>query len=127
MRIIKKIFILIVPITLTIVSCKKENNVQNLKKTTLTNSNYQKKSNPKDLFYCYSLTNNKKYNHKITGNDEDGNRVNGIINLEGEIGIGSLKKDDDNKEIEIVSEHIHSNKIIATDVNGYQYRLKFDE
>lgn len=78
-----------------------------------------------DDFYYYSSANNQKYNHQIKGVDENGKNVNGVINLEDEIGIGVLKGND-NKEIEIISEHINSNGIIATDINGTQYKLKVD-
>jgi hypothetical protein len=119
-------------LSITLTSCKKErinlekeriSSVDNLKKHS-----YKKiDSTTKEQFYYYSETNNKKYNHRITGKDDSGKNVKGVINLESEIGIGVIKKDDDVKEIEIVSESVNSDKIIATDINGFQYRLKFDD
>lgn len=113
------------------VSCKKE--IQNIKtEKKLTTETSSKKDALKKIISInsepsyYIKTSNSKFNHKISGKDENGNQVNGVINLEDEIGIGVLKKDDIN-EIEIVSEHISSNRIIATDINGYQYRLKLDD
>lgn len=76
-------------------------------------------------FYYYSASNNPKHDHQIKGKDENGEDVNGVINLENEIGIGVVKGKDNN-EIEIISEHINSNGIIATDINGMQYKLKVD-
>lgn len=113
------------------VSCKKE--IQNIKtEKKLTTEISSKKDALKKIISTNSepsyhiKTSNSKFNHKISGKDENGNQVNGVINLEDEIGIGVLKKDDTN-EIEIVSEHISSNRIIATDINGYHYKLKFDD
>lgn len=77
-----------------------------------------------DIYY-YSSRNNKKYDHQFTGTDENGEQVNGIINLENEVGIGVLKEKNNN-EIEIVSEDINYKEIIATDINGFKYKLKID-
>lgn len=76
-------------------------------------------------FYYYSKANNRKYDHQVTGKDENGKNVNGVINLENEIAIGILKANDGN-EIEIISDQINTDKIIATDANGFIYRLKMD-
>ena len=83
-------------------------------------------TNPEKLYY-YSDTNNKKYDYRISGKNENGEKVKGVINLESEIGIGVVKKENDAKEIEIISDHINSHRIIATDMNGFQYRLKLDD
>lgn len=80
-----------------------------------------------EMLYCNSKNRNVKYDHPISGKDENGQEVKGIINLETEIGIGIVKKDDDTKDIEIISEQIKSNRIIATDMNGFIYRLKLDD
>lgn len=118
-------FIFCISLFVCSTSCKRE------KKSTA--ETYSKKDSLKDItlihseqFYYYSKTSNPKYNHKINGKDENGNEVKGVVNLEGDIAIGVLKKDDE-KEIEIISESINSNRIIATDINGFQYRLKLDE
>ncbi|GGA87030.1 hypothetical protein GCM10008015_29650 [Flavobacterium palustre] len=117
---------------ITSTSCSKEeinlkkesiSSVDNLKKNSYKKIN----STTKEQFYYYSETNNKKYNHRITGKDDSGKNVKGVINLESEIGIGVIKKEDEITEIEIVSENIYSDKIIATDINGFQYRLKLDD
>lgn len=76
-------------------------------------------------FYHYTSANNKKYDHQFTGTDENGEEVNGVINLEDEIGIG-IVKGKNNNEIEIVSEDINYKEIIATDINGIKYKLKVD-
>lgn len=119
-------------LSITLTSCKKER--INLEKARISSVDNFKKhsykkidSTTKEQFYYYSETSNKKYNHRITGKDDSGKNVKGVINLESEIGIGVIKKDDDVKEIEIVSESVNSDKIIATDINGFQYRLKFDD
>lgn len=76
-------------------------------------------------FYHYTSANNKKYDHQFTGIDENGEEVNGVINLKDEIGIG-IVKGKNNNEIEIVSEDINYKEIIATDINGIKYKLKVD-
>lgn len=96
----------------------KQNQELNSKKTT-TNNSLQ--------YYHYSSSNNIKYDHQVTGINENGESVNGVINLEHEIGIGIVKGKNDSDEIEIISDQINSNKIIATDINGVQYKLKVDE
>ena len=76
-------------------------------------------------FYHYSTANNPKYDHEVTGKDENGKNVNGVINLENEIAIGILKSNEGN-EIEIISDQINTGRIIATDANGFIYSLKID-
>lgn len=83
-------------------------------------------SNPQQYYY-YSTANNEKYDHQVIGINENGERVNGVINLENEIGIGIIKGNNDTDEIEIISDQINSDKIIATDINGMQYKLKVDK
>jgi hypothetical protein len=64
-----------------------------------------------------------EYDYSAAGTDEDGNHVNGNINIEGTIGLGTLIRYDA-KEIEIVVERSGKQKIIATDLEGYKYNLK---
>lgn len=116
-------------ITLCFISCKNENynpekEIEKITAKTITHT--KKDSTPSNELYYYSKTNNTKYNHKITGKDNNGKNVKGEINLEGEIGIGVIKKEDDD-EIEIISEQIDSERIIATDINGFRYKLKIDD
>lgn len=119
-------------ILITSTSCANEE--INLRKETISSVDNSKKhsykkvhSTTSEQFYYYSEANNKKYNHRISGKDDNGNNVKGVINLESEIGIGVIKKEDEITEIEIVSENIYSDKIIATDINGFHYRLKLDD
>lgn len=81
-------------------------------------------SDTQQLYY-YSAANNRKYDHQFTGKDENGKKVNGVINLENEIAIGILKANDGN-EIEIISDQINTDRIIATDADGFIYSLKID-
>lgn len=122
--------VILTAITLCFISCKDEdyNPDKEIDKITDYTSAYtdKKNTNHSNEFYFYSKTNNSKYNHKITGKDDNGKNVKGEINLEGEIGIGIIKKEDEN-EIEIISEHIDTNQIIATDINGFHYKLKIDD
>lgn len=108
----------IIGLLLNSTSCNKKEikKEENTKKSSINYSND---------FYYYSSTSNKKYNHQVKGTDENGKNVNGVINLEDEIGIGVLKGND-STEIEIISEHINSNGIMATDINGVKYKLKVD-
>ncbi|MES2241057.1 MAG: hypothetical protein V4497_12440 [Bacteroidota bacterium] len=131
---IKNIFkIIFIGLLFCYSSCKNEdNNVQTLainqQSRNLYLNNIEKRhiASNKEQFYYYSSANNKKYNYRVTGLDENGNSVNGVINLENEIAIGLLRGSD-NTEIEIISEQINANRIIATDINGFEYKLKVDE
>jgi hypothetical protein len=108
-------------------SCiNKENNNSVLKKKNNLELN-KKNSNYHNLqqYYHYSSANNQKYDHHVVGKDENGKNVNGVINIENEIAIGILKANDGN-EIEIISDQINTDRIIATDANGFIYRLKMD-
>lgn len=123
-----QLFTKLIFISLLINSCKDENSNTNSSTVKNYNSNKTKKELPlshTQQLYHYSSANNKKYDYAVTGVDEEGRNVNGVINLENEIGIGIIKVDKGN-EIEIISEQINSNRIIATDANGFIYRLKID-
>jgi hypothetical protein len=63
-----------------------------------------------------------QYDHQVTGTDENGNKVEGKINIDGKIGLGTLINHDA-KEIEIVVEWINERKLVATDPDGYEYKL----
>lgn len=63
------------------------------------------------------------YDYSVAGTDEDGNHVNGNINIEGKIGLGTLIRKDAEK-IEIVVEWVGKQKLMATDLDGYEYDLR---
>jgi hypothetical protein len=113
-------------------SCKNEDSnkkalaIRNQSKDYTSNRIRQRLSvSDTQQLYYYSTANNRKFDHQFTGIDENGKKVNGVINLENEIAIGILKANDGN-EIEIISDQINTNRIIATDANGFMYRLKID-
>jgi hypothetical protein len=64
-----------------------------------------------------------QYNHAVTGTDEN-RQNNGNINIVGEIGLGTLIRNDAKEEI--VVEYIDAYKLI-TDLEGYEYNLKINE
>ena len=124
-----RVFFIGLPIIVT--SCLNEGNQNTDKEKTIpsylkigSSTKTNKKSN-EQLYYHYE-SKNKKFDHEIVGKDENCKLVRGYINIESEIGIGVVKKEDDPNEIEIISEHINSNSIMATDINGYHYKLKLD-
>ena len=124
-----RVFFIGLPIIVT--SCLNEGNQNTDKEKTIpsylkigSSTKTSKKSN--EQLYYHSESKNKKFDHEIVGKDENGKLVRGYINIESEIGIGVVKKEDDPNEIEIISEHINSNSIMATDINGYHYKLKLD-
>lgn len=111
-------------------SCEKEkSNKQHLaiknQSKNYTPNRIEKRLFLSDQLYHYSPTNNRKYDYNITGTDENGKKVKGIINIENEIAIGILKGNG-NREIEIISDLINNKEIIATDINGLEYKLKID-
>jgi hypothetical protein len=66
-----------------------------------------------------------KYKDHVWGKDEEGNNVHGRIIVEGKNGIGIIINNK-GQEIEIVFEILNRKKIIATDIEGFQYKLKID-
>jgi len=108
---------------ISIISCKNENH----NKSVSVRKSQIKKYNiaNKQQFYYHSSNNNRKYDHHVTGTDENGKNVKGIINIENEIAIGILKGNN-NTEIEIISDKVKDDKIIASDINGLEYKLKID-
>jgi hypothetical protein len=64
-----------------------------------------------------------KNNYKVSGTDENGNKVSGSVSLEGKVGIGMIKGIE-TKGIEVVAERTGRNLLIATDIRGYEYKLK---
>ncbi|MBE0393418.1 hypothetical protein [Flavobacterium sp. PL002] len=59
----------------------------------------------------------------ITGTDESGNTVHGEGIIEGNTGLGTLIQKDGRKK-DIIFEQINANNIIATDDDGFKYKLK---
>jgi hypothetical protein len=108
---------------ISIISCENENR----NKSVSIRKSQIKKYNlaDKQQFYYHSSNNNRKYDYLVTGTDENGKNVKGIINIENEIAIGILKGNN-NTEIEIISDKIIDDKIIASDINGLEYKLKID-
>lgn len=114
------------------VSCKNETNNELTLAKKNKSGDYNSKRIEKELpvsdtqqLYYYSSANNRKFDYRVTGLDENGKKVNGVINLENEIAIGILKGNN-NSEIEIISDKINDDQIIATDINGFEYKLKID-
>lgn len=59
----------------------------------------------------------------ITGTDESGNTVHGEGIIEGNSGLGTLMQKNGRKK-DIIFEQINANNIIATDDDGFKYKLK---
>ncbi len=90
------------------------------------NSNESTQLSPKSSYIVEKKKDSlevSQYLQKVIGTDENGNNVCGNINIEGEIGLGTLINKDA-MSIEIVVERKGSNKLLATDLEGYQYHLK---
>lgn len=102
-------------LSLFLSSCKNSN--ESIQITKHSTHEIKKKVDTKEL---------AQYNHAVTGTDENGQNVHGNINIVGEIGLGTLIRNDA-KEIEIVVEYIDAYKLIATDLEGYEYNLKINE
>ena len=63
------------------------------------------------------------FDYIVEGYDEDGRKVHGSINIEGNNGLGILTQND-GKLTEIVIESMHSKKrILATNDEGFKYHL----
>ncbi|NRS89132.1 hypothetical protein HNQ02_002054 [Flavobacterium sp. 7E] len=59
----------------------------------------------------------------ISGTDENGNTVHGEGIIEGNTGLGTLMQKNGRKK-DIIFEQINANNIIATDDDGFKYKLK---
>lgn len=118
-------------------SCKNENKLEKtadiiFESTAAADAKLPKKANETAIAeYMYEYDSSEEElgqdenNYKVHGTDEDGNKVFGSVNIEGEIGIGMISGTEA-KGIEIVAERISQNQLIATDVKGYEYKLKVD-
>lgn len=62
------------------------------------------------------------YQQAVIGTDENGNKVKGYINIEGDMGLGILTTTDA-KEIEIIVEGANKHKLMGTDLEGIKYNL----
>jgi hypothetical protein len=63
-----------------------------------------------------------QHKKSVYGLDEEGNPVQGRVSIEGKNGIGILK-DTNGRIIEVVLDKGEQNKLIATDQEGYTYKL----
>lgn len=118
-------------------SCKNEIKLKKTGSTTIESSaaadkNLAKKGNDTSIvedIYEYAsskeILEQDENNYKVSGTDEDGNEVFGSVNIEGAIGIGIISGIEA-KGIEIVAERTGHNLLTATDVKGYEYKLKVD-
>jgi hypothetical protein len=99
-------------LALVIISCKNSDESSAVPKNTTYES--KKAKLPLEL---------NQFEHQVSGTDENGNNIHGIINIEGKIGIGTLIAKDA-KEIEVVVEWIDEHELLGTDAHGYEYNLK---
>lgn len=93
------------------------------KRTPLIENTTDKSIEAKKTKTNTKITDSIKYNKYVSGTDEDGNNVQGKIIIEGKNGIGVLTGKGDT-EIEVVIELLSNNKLIATDIDGFKYKLK---
>ena len=94
------------------------------KKTSFIEKKTDKSLVTKKITTSTKITDSIKYDKSVFGTDEEGNDVQGKIIIEGKNGIGILIGKEDTK-IEIVIEMINHNELIATDIDGFKYKLKF--
>lgn len=87
-------------------------------KTYHKNINYQYE-------YRTGLPGNYEYTYDVSGYDQDGNLVSGIINTEKKYGAGIIVSNNDD-EIDIKVEWIDHGKLRASDENGNEYILVVD-
>jgi hypothetical protein len=112
--------LLIICLSITIGGCEQKIKDQNDKQIVIKKSDSENKKIKKNL-----ISIPLKYKDHVCGTDEDGNNVQGHITVEGENGIGILI-DNKGHETEIVFEILNRKKIIATDIEGFKYKLKMD-
>ena len=64
-----------------------------------------------------------KNSYHVRGTDENGNEVYGSVNIEGKLGIGIIRGVE-TKGVEVVAERTSRNLLLATDIRGYEYKLR---
>lgn len=114
-------------------SCRNKNNLKETGENRVisTTTADEKAEDKNTVAYTFEYDNTEKAlhqdknNYNVRGKDEDGNEVFGSIYIEGEVGIGIISGVEENA-IEIVAERSGQNSLIATDVKGYEYKLKVD-
>lgn len=129
--------LILLSLALGAISCKNEIKLNKTEKktfesTTAADESLAKKSSDTNIvedIYEYAsskeILEQDENNYEVYGTDEDGNEVFGSVNIEGAIGIGIISGIEA-KGIEIVAERTGHNSLTATDVKGYEYKLKVD-
>lgn len=83
----------------------------------------------KDIKYQYEyrtgISGNYEYTYDVSGYDQEGNLVSGIINMEKKYGAGIIVNNND-EEINIKAEWIDHGSLKATDEIGNEYNLVVD-
>jgi hypothetical protein len=87
-------------------------------KTYHKNINYQYE-------YRTGISGSYEYTYDVSGYDQDGNLVSGIINIEKKYGAGVIINNND-EEINIKAEWINYGRLKAIDENGNEYTLVVD-
>ena len=82
-------------------------------------------SNTYKYEYRTGSSRNYEYNYDVNGSDEDGNGVNGNIDMQGKYGSGTIQ-DEDGNEKTIDAEWTGKGQIEATDEDGNTYQLEVD-
>jgi hypothetical protein len=121
-----------------IVSCKSkktENDSQTVSNynttegvSTYQNSNYTNSQSGTGYKYEYRTGNsgNYEYNYDISGSDENGNSVNGNIDIQGKYGSGYIQDENGNeKQVEV--EWVDYGVLEGTDEDGNTYEFSTDE
>ena len=131
------IWLILMSFSIGITACKNENTLKQKPQTTAKTEHRvdgklaDKKANNflNSSSYQYEYQTRTigkyKYDYDVTGTDEEKNNVHGSINIEGKNGNGILIGND-GMEIEIVVERISDSKLLATDIEGNEYKLKID-
>ena len=90
-----------------------------------TNNNFHTDGKYK---YEHRTGNSKEYeyNYDVEGYDQDGNYVNGNVDITGKNGSGSIE-DENGNEIDVEVEWVDYGKLEATDDEGNTYDLEADE
>ena len=140
-NIASKFKVLIYSLTLGILGCKngqpkvEKNAPQTFYKEVITADDVKSitpeeaKTYHKDINYQYEyrtgISGSYEYTYDVSGYDQDGNLVSGIINIEKKYGAGVIINNND-EEINIKAEWINYGRLKAIDENGNEYNLVVD-
>lgn len=109
-------YLIIIFLSIAFGGCESKTKLQAEKQKTVSNTTSEIIT-PK-----YESTDTLQFERQVYGIDDEGNPVHGRVSIEGTNGIGLLTISQ-GRTIEVVLDKGKSNRLIATDIEGFKYNL----